>query len=122
MDDKNQNDQNKIRKEEILKFDMPTKLELEIKPINEAKIPITFSYHGTEITKPMCVQICGSFDKWQVRHPLTYDPLQNKWSVTLKIKKGSHNYKYIVDGEWFTSNIEKTAKDVNGFFNNVITL
>jgi hypothetical protein len=105
-----------------LKFELPTKKEIETKSISEARVPITFSYQGNEKYKPSSVQICGSFDKWQVRHPLTYDALQNKWSVTLKIKKGNHNYKYIVDGDWLTSNLEKTIKDDNGFVNNVISI
>jgi hypothetical protein len=68
------------------------------------------------------VQICGAFNNWQVRHPLTYDPVYNKWSVILKIKKGSHMYKYIVDGEWDVSRGEKTIKDNSGFINNFISI
>ena len=93
-----------------------------MKPISEARVPFTFCYQGNEKVRPSSVQICGSFDKWQVRHPLSYDTLQNKWSVTLKIKKGGHFYKYIVDGDWFTSNLEKTQKDDAGFVNNFISI
>lgn len=88
----------------------------------ETKIPISFYFTDESITaKINSVQICGSFDKWQVRHPLTFDPICNKWTVTLKIKKGSHFYKYIVDGEWKVSKGEKTIKDDSGFLNNFIS-
>lgn len=112
----------KISKEEILKFDFSIKKDVEIKLGNEARVPFTFSYKGLDKTKLSSVQICGSFDKWQVRHPLSYDALQNKWSVTLKIKKGIHFYKYIVDGEWCTSNIEKCYQDLDGIINNTISI
>ena len=72
--------------------------------------------------KPSSVQICGSFDKWQVRHPLTYDPLYSKWSVTLKIKKGVHYFKYIVDGEWVVSSADKIVKDSSGIVNNIVSV
>lgn len=88
----------------------------------ETRIPITFNYVSDTNHKPSSVQLCGSFDKWQVRHPLTFDPLYNKWSVTLKIRKGTHYYKYIVDGEWVIGKTEKTTKDHSGFINNYITI
>jgi hypothetical protein len=89
----------------------------------DTKVSITFTYvNDNQTIKASSVQICGSFDKWQVRHPLTYDPLYNKWSVTLKIRKGTHYYKYIVDGEWVVSKGEKTIKDQSGFLNNFISI
>ena len=88
----------------------------------ESRIPITFTYLNEKQTKPSSVQICGSFDKWQVRHPLTFDPLFNKWSITLKIKKGEHYFKYIVDGTWVISQADKILKDPSGFINNYISI
>jgi hypothetical protein len=85
------------------------------------RIPITLIY-SAEKHKPSSVQVCGSFDKWQVRHPLILDPLSNKWTVTLKIKKGTHYFKFIVDGEWVISNLEKTIKDSSGYLNNFISI
>jgi hypothetical protein len=82
---------------------------------------MSFSY-SDETTKISNVQICGSFDKWQVRHPLKFDPIKNKWEITLKITKGSHWYKYIVDGEWRVNKGEKFFKDENGIFNNFILI
>jgi hypothetical protein len=87
----------------------------------EVRIPITLIYTA-EKQKPSSVQVCGSFDKWQVRHPLILDPLSNKWTVTLKIKKGTHYFKFIVDGEWVISNSEKTMKDSSGYLNNFISI
>jgi hypothetical protein len=89
---------------------------------NETRIPYMFSYTTEGDKKPASVQICGSFDKWQVRHPLTYDPLKCKWSITLKIKKGKYYYKYIVDGQWVLSKHEKSEKDSSGILNNVVSI
>ena len=88
----------------------------------ETRIPITLIYSYDEKPKPTSVQVCGSFDKWQVRHPLILDPLSNKWTVTLKIKKGAHFFKFIVDGEWEISKSEKIVKDSSGYINNFITV
>ena len=92
---------------------------MEKKPTIEDRVPITF-YYVSDKSKASSVQICGSFDKWQVRHPLIYDPLKDKWSVTLKIKKGTYYYKYIVDTDWLISSIEKTSTDNEGNINNII--
>jgi hypothetical protein len=34
------------------------------------------------------VEICGSFDDWQVRHQMNFDPFTNQWFVTLHLKPG----------------------------------
>lgn len=88
----------------------------------EVKIPITFNFLPETLHKPSSVQICGSFDKWQVRHPLTFDPLFGKWSVTRKIRKGIHFYKYIVDGDWVVNKEDKISKDSSGNINNFISI
>ena len=88
----------------------------------EMRIPITFTYNCDENKKPSSVQICGSYDKWQVRHPLSYDPIKSQWTVTLKIKRGKYFYKYIVDGQWMINPREQTFKESNGIVNNMVTL
>ena len=88
----------------------------------EIRIPVSFTYNVDEKHPPQSVQICGSFDKWQVRHPLTLDTLKNQWVVTLKIKRGKYFYKYVVDGNWVINDKEPTFKESNGIVNNVINL
>ena len=87
----------------------------------EMRFPISFSF-SEDGKKLSSVQVCGSFDKWQVRHPLTYDPMKSQWNLTLKIKKGKFFYKYIVDGEWVVNNNEPTETEESGIVNNVVNL
>ena len=68
---------------------------LEIEP----KISHLFIYKFRN-QKPNSVLICGSFDKWQVKHPLVYDSIQDKWSIKLNLKKGIHYFKFFIDGIW----------------------
>jgi starch synthase len=88
----------------------------------EIRIPVTFTYNVDEKHPPQSVQICGSFDKWQVRHPLSYDTMKNQWVITLKVKKGKYTYKYVVDGNWVINDKEPTMKESNGIVNNVLNL
>jgi starch synthase len=87
----------------------------------EMRFPISFSF-SEDGKKLSSVQVCGSFDKWQVRHPLTYDPVKNVWNITLKVKKGKYFYKYIVDGQWVVNPKEQTVKESNGIENNTVTI
>ncbi len=91
--------------------------------MEEQKVVVTFNYElNKSQSKPLGIQLSGSFDKWQVRHAMAYDPIYNKFSVILRIKKGTYHYKYIVDGEWVINKIESVVKDHSGFLNNVITI
>jgi len=87
----------------------------------EMRFPISFSF-SEDGKKLSSVQVCGSFDKWQVRHPLSYDPVKNVWNITLKVKKGKYFYKYIVDGQWVVNKKEQTVKESNGIENNTVTI
>ena len=87
----------------------------------DPRVKANFSY-TFENRKPNSVLICGSFDKWQVKHPLAYDKIFEKWGVTLKIKRGTYQYKYIVDGNWEINPKEKSVKGEDGIVNNVIDL
>ena len=87
------------------------------------RIPITFIFDGNYYQERInSVQVCGSFDNWQVRRPLNFDPVKNLWNVTLKIKKGKYFYKYIKDGEWVVNHKEDIFKEDNGIVNNVVVL
>ena len=88
----------------------------------EMRFPVSFSYGVDSSQNVSSVQVCGSFDKWQVRHPLTYDPIKSQWNLTLKVKKGKYFYKYIVDGEWVVNNNEPTETEESGIVNNVVNL
>jgi 1,4-alpha-glucan branching enzyme len=57
------------------------------------------------------VEICGSFDDWQVRHQMNFDPFTNQWFVTLHLKPGEEFlYKYIINGNNWVVNDEEQKK------------
>lgn len=84
---------------------------------------IIFSFTTNDnITPNSTVQLCGSFKNWQVRYPLTYDTHLQKWTTQLKIKKGIHYYKYLVDGKWMINNNEEIHIEEDGSVNNMIII
>lgn len=94
-----------------------------ILPPNEDKdklYEILFEYNSNDNKKINTVQLCGSFENWQVRHPLHYDPESGKWKTKLKLKKGVYNYKYIVDGEWMINPFKQTCTEKEGQVNNLL--
>jgi 1,4-alpha-glucan branching enzyme len=57
------------------------------------------------------VEIFGSFDDWQVRHQMNFDPFTNQWFVTLHLKPGEEFlYKYIINGSNWVVNDEEQKK------------
>ena len=82
---------------------------------------ITFSYKFNN-RNPKTVYVSGSFDDWKEKHPLTYNSTMGKWMCTLKIKKGRHFYKYIIDGSWEINPNEQSMRGNDGITNNVINI
>ncbi|MBM3321260.1 MAG: AAA family ATPase [Candidatus Eisenbacteria bacterium] len=68
------------------------------------------------------VQLAGRFNDWDPqRGEMKQDPISGIWTIRLRVPKGSHQYRYIVDGEW----IEDPANEVHeygetGFRNSVV--
>ena len=75
------------------------------------------------LNEPTSIQICGSFDNWKIRHPLTkHNHIPNTWYVILNIPRGVYKYKYIVDGDWIINTKEEILIEGNGVANNSITV
>ena len=66
-----------------------------------AKKPKSFQLHNRG-PQHQSVQICGSFDNWEERHSLHFDPITVQWYVTLHLKIGEeYLYKYIInENQW----------------------
>jgi len=66
------------------------------------------------------VQICGSFDNWEERHNMHFDPITVQWYVTLHLKIGEeYLYKYIInDNNWVVNEEEPVRMDDQGNKNN----
>lgn len=77
-----------------------------------SKKPKAFSLHNRG-PRHRKVEICGSFDEWDTRHELNFDPFTNQWFTTLHLKPGAeHLYKYIVnDTEWIVNEEEPRRDD-----------
>ena len=60
-----------------------------------------YEYPGESCLK---VELCGSFDDWETKYDMEYNPLSNQWYVTLNLEIGEeYLYKYIVYDENFAS-------------------
>ena len=96
--------------------------EKEKVEIDDGKIPITFSYKFEKGKEPKTVLLCGSFSKWTEKLPLTFDPLSDKWNITVRLEKGRHLYKYIVNDQWIINPMEKNERGNDGIVNNVVEI
>jgi 1,4-alpha-glucan branching enzyme len=46
------------------------------------------------------VAVAGSFNDWQpTSHPMTFDG-HDTWHLELELPPGTHEYRFIVDGDW----------------------
>ena len=70
--------------------------------------------------KPRVVTVAGSFDDWQVRRALTWEPSQNCFVLPLAVPAGEYLYKLIVDGTWICNPRDRTVRDKLGVENSVL--
>ena len=90
--------------------------------LKEDEVVKKFVYHYLNNYKPKVVEISGTFDDWKKKHRLIHYPRESKWEISIKMKKGKHLYKYIIDGNWQVDPREPTETGQDGFENNVIYL
>ncbi len=81
----------------------------------------TFVYYFPD-KQPNVVELSGSFDNWKKKHRLIHKTRDNKFEITIKLKKGKHFYKYIVDGNWQINPNEPSEMGEDGIVNNVVSL
>ncbi|MBG6131821.1 hypothetical protein IWQ47_003437 [Aquimarina sp. EL_43] len=81
---------------------------------------VTFTLNGYENAKK--IVLSGSFNKWN-EDLFTMTKTEDCWELTLKIKPGEYQYKFIVDGKWIVdpNNPKKKRNEFNGF-NSVINI
>ena len=101
----------------------PTKQKIsEFDKLQQHKVAKTFIMHnrGPQYKQ---VQICGSFDNWDKRHQMKFDPVTQQWFISLQLAKGDHFYKYVIeDTQWVVNAEEGQCRDNKGNLNNFITL
>jgi len=67
------------------------------------------------------VQIAGAFNGWQQVDTI-YDEKAKLHVFKLKLQPGSHQYKWIIDGEWKYDGDRPICRDPQGNVNNFILL
>ena len=88
----------------------------------EGYLDVSFILVVEKGKKYKSVQITGSWDKWNQKFDLSYDPLNNSWKTYIILPKGiTYLYKYIVDGEFVINKNEKVESKDNDIFNIIET-
>jgi hypothetical protein len=91
-----------------------------------ANVSVKFTLRVNEI--PICtstskVELCGSFNGWKSRLPLTLSVNGDKFETSLPLAPGTYTYKYVIDNiHWIISPEMPSADDGTGVINNVINV
>jgi len=80
----------------------------------------TFKIKGYKSAQKVIVS--GTFNKWNEEY-FRMLKTEEGWELTLQLKPGEYEYKFIIDGEWF-EDIDNTLKNENEFggYNSVIKI
>lgn len=80
---------------------------------------VTFKLIG--YTKASKVILAGEFNNWNPEQ-LAMKRTQDGWELPYVLAPGNYQYKYIVDGRWFTDPYNPHMVTVNGIINSVLTV
>ncbi|MFC1595960.1 AAA family ATPase [Candidatus Margulisiibacteriota bacterium] len=81
---------------------------------------VIFKFKGFEART---VQIAGEFNNWDPNKTALKKDKAGNWATSFPLKKGSYQYKYVVDGAWITDpHNSKIAETEIGGINSVITV
>ncbi|WP_010581782.1 redoxin domain-containing protein [Schlesneria paludicola] len=70
----------------------------QIKSIGTDDYEVTFSYQPTSAAKT--VAVVGTFNDWKpTEHPMTGPDATGRYSTTIRLKPGRHEYKFMIDGK-----------------------
>lgn len=63
------------------------------------------------------VYLSGSFNNWQKGQLLMERTRGNEWELPVYLADGTHSYRFVIDGEWYTdpSNPDKFPNEFNDF-------
>ncbi len=76
---------------------MPKFEAYKAKPTNKLEKDVLFEFYA-----PLAqdVRLAGTFNNWDAsKHRLKKDS-DGRWHLTLKLKTGRYEYRYMVDGNW----------------------
>jgi 1,4-alpha-glucan branching enzyme len=78
---------------------------------------VTFEIEAPKASK---VLIAGTFNNWR-ETALTRDK-SGKWTTKVALPPGTHQYRYMVDGNWVTAPGTPTVQNPFGSVNNVVVV
>ena len=89
---------------------------LKPKPVQHRCIPIVFRWDsgGKEVL------ICGSFNHWATKIPMTNS--HGDFTAIVELPEGRHEYKFFVDGQWLHDPSSEKSENGLGSYNNVMTV
>jgi 1,4-alpha-glucan branching enzyme len=58
---------------------------------------VPFEFYAPNATD---VRIAGTFNNWDTSKNLLRKDREGRWRLTLKLKPGQYEYRYLVDGNW----------------------
>ncbi|MCX6900803.1 MAG: glycogen-binding domain-containing protein [Verrucomicrobia bacterium] len=84
-------------------------------PVSARKVEMSFDAPFAKF-----VNIAGDFNAWEMT-TLTLRKSDSVWKITLELKPGTYQYKFLVDGEWVNDpNNVRTTPNQFGSLNNVL--
>ena len=89
----------------------------KVKRLSEKHFEVSFRYRGNLTTKS--VTVAGTFNDWNKdRHPMNGPDKEGYFHLTIPMKPGQQEYKFVVDGEQWVHDTENP--DRKGPFNNSV--
>jgi glycogen synthase len=89
--------------------------------VSKRQVRVKYSLPFGDV-KPHDVILVGSFDNWNNRIKMTFDPVGGFYFAELRIAPGQHMFKIISDGIWKTIVDYPLARDDSGNENNLLTV
>jgi len=84
----------------------------------EAASEVEFSCGGAE----NYVKVAGSWNNWKPQNLIYQKDEDDTWILSLNLKPGTYQYKFIVDGDWIHDPSRRWKDDGKGNINNVIVV
>ena len=78
---------------------------------------VSFELHAPKAT---AVVLAGSFNEWKTDGTPLIKERDGRWSVSLPLNPGQHEYRYIVDGEWVSDETKPAVANPFGGSNNIV--
>jgi hypothetical protein len=80
-----------------------------VRPLGDGLFEVTFSYRPKQPVKS--VHLAGTFNEWKMTaHKLEGPDKEGRFTTKLKVKKGKHEYKFVLDGQTWETDPENVLR------------